>query len=68
MNAQIKIFKGYIKVKTINEDRIIGVKNMKSLYIDKNIQLPNLSRLAKYIDIYIIDSDGMIIKKIDAKL
>lgn len=67
-NAQIKVFKNYIKIKTIYENRVMGVKNMQALYINKNIKIPNLSNLAKFISIYIIDDDGTIERQIDAKL
>jgi len=40
---------------------------MQALYINKNIKIPNLSNLAKFINIYIIDGDGTIERQIDAK-
>jgi len=67
-NSQIKAFKSYIKIKTSYEDRVMGVKNLKSLYINKSINIPDLSKLAKFVNIYIIENDGSIVEKIDAKI
>lgn len=64
----IKIFETYIEFISKYENRIIGIKNIKVIYINKNIQVSNLSKLSKYLDVFIIEDDGTVIWEIDAKI
>jgi len=64
----IKFFKTYIELITDYENRIIGLQHIQTLYINHNIKIPNLVKIAKAVDIFVIHDDGTILKKIDAKI
>lgn len=67
--STIKVFKTYIEIITDYENRIIGIQNIGTLYLDEKINQPkNLHKLAKELNIYIINNDGTILGKVDAKI
>ena len=67
-NSKAKvIFKTtYLEISTIYEVQYIGLNQLESIYINKEIKVPMnvIITLAKNIPIYFIDSHGIIIAKI----
>ncbi len=61
------IFKiAYLEISTIYEVQYIGLNQLKSIYLNKNIKAPmsEIISLAKNIPVYFIDSYGTIVAKI----
>ena len=61
--SKIKINSDHIEVKSIYENRIIGLKNINQLYINQQIQIvpSQLIRISEFIQVFFIDHYGHIL-------
>jgi len=65
-SSVITIEKTQITIKNFYEDRIVGVRNIKALYLNQHIAVvpAKLIYLQKFFDIYFIDRYGYILGSI----
>ena len=65
--SKIKVYNNYIEIINMNENRVIGIRNIRELYLNQQIEISpsKFLKLLQEFKIFFINHHGKILGKIE---